>query len=87
MNLTQLETLRNQIQNVDNLTSLRKELLKEFDKIIRFIKNQLEKDVQNLEQDVQELRKTPVEDRKTLEIIGHLVTDFSELRKDLETEI
>jgi hypothetical protein len=61
--------------------------LKEIDRIIHFIKEELEKDVQTLEKDVQELRKTTVNDQHTLEIIGHLIMDFGELRKDLETEI
>ena len=87
MKLTRIMNLKEQIQNTDNLNLLRDELLKEFDWIIHVVKELLEKDVKNLEQDVQELRKTTIGDKKTLEIIGHLVMDFSVLRQDLETEI
>jgi hypothetical protein len=87
MNLTQLERLKKQIQRTDNINPLKEELLIEFDRIIHFIKNQLEKDVQTLEKDVEELQKTSINDKHTQEIIGHVIMDFSELRKDLETEI
>lgn len=87
MNLKHLDQLRNQIASTENLNSLRQELLVEFDRIIHFIQNQLEKDVQVLEKDLQELKNAPLKDEKTLEIIGHLIMDFGDLRKDLETEI
>lgn len=87
MNLNHLEQLRNQIASTENLNSLRQELIVEFDRVIHFIQDQLEKDVKVLEKDLQELKNTPLKDRKTLEIIGHLITDFGDLRKDLETEI
>lgn len=79
--------LRDQIKKTENLNLLRDELLKEFDWIIHVVRELLEKDVEKLERDVQELKQTPIGDKKTLEIIGHLVMDFSVLRHDLETEI
>lgn len=87
MNLKHLDQLRNQIASTENLNSLRQELLVEFDRIIHFIKVQLEKDVEVLGKDLQALKNAPLKDPKALEIIGHLIMDFGDLRKDLETEI
>lgn len=85
--LSRIQTLKRKIQNAQDITLLRKEIIEEFERIIVFIKSHLEKDVQNLGKDLEELQKSSVNDPKTLQIIGHLVTDFSELHKDLETEI
>lgn len=85
--LSRLETLKRKIQSAKEISSLRNEILEEFEKIIIFVKGHLEKDVQTLGKDLEELQKSSVSDPRTLQIIGHLVTDFSELHKDLETEI
>lgn len=87
MNLSHLQSLRDRIALTADLNSLRNELIEEFERIVHFLKDQVEKDVRHLELDVLELKKTTVKSKKALEIIGHLVMDFGELRKDLETEI
>lgn len=87
MNLAHLESLKNLVIKTDDLDSLRGQIIKEFDHIIHFMRDQIQKDISHLEQDVQELRQTPLEAPKAREIVGHLVMDFGELRKDLETEI
>ncbi len=87
MNLAHIESLKALIFKTSDLNSLRAEILKEFDHVIHFLKDRLEKDVHHLAKEVQELQRTPLENPKIREIIGHIVMDFGELRKDLETEI
>lgn len=87
MNLSRLIDLKKRLLVSGDLNPLKQEIIQEFEKIIHFIQNQIEKDVKNIERDVEDLSQTRVPDGKAQEIIGHLIMDFSELRKDLETEI
>lgn len=87
MNLSHLVNLKKKLLASRDLNPMRQEITEEFDRVIHFIQDQLEKDVKNIEQDVENLSHSSAPDASTREIIGHLIMDFSELRKDLETEI
>ena len=86
MNINKLKKLRQQIDFAEDINHLKKEIIDKLDKIILLFGHEIEADIEDLEKDVEQLQETKIPNGKAMEIVGHLVTDFGELRRHLEIE-
>lgn len=87
MNIDKLKLLREKMDDIEDLNALKDEIKLKLDKVIQLFDQDLGVDLQYLKKDLEELQETDLEAGHTREIVGHLVTDFSELKRHLELEL
>ena len=87
LNIDKLKALRQKIDAAENLNVLKDEITAKLDKVISLFDQELGTDLQYLKKDLDELQETDLKAGHAREIVGHLVTDFSELKRHLEIEL
>ncbi|MDP8218780.1 MAG: hypothetical protein P9M03_08650 [Candidatus Theseobacter exili] len=87
MNIDKLKLLREKMDTVEDLNALKEEIALKLDKVIGLFDQDLGTDLQYLKKDLEDLQETDLVAGHTREIVGHLVTDFSELKRHLELEL